>query len=75
MTPRKLAGLVAQREGKKSQAKIGDIAEGHGHLYDIVAENPEAEACFNAQVQKRKDKIAAKAAKQAARDAKKAAKA
>ena len=73
MTPRKLAGLIAQREGKKSQAKIGDIAESLSHLFDIIAEDNEAAMCAQEQVGKRVNKMLAKIEKQAAREAKKAA--
>jgi hypothetical protein len=36
MTLRKLASTIALREGKKSQARIGDIREIIGILSDIV---------------------------------------
>jgi hypothetical protein len=39
MTLNKLASLVAKREGKRSQARIGDIREILGILCDIVIED------------------------------------
>ena len=38
MTIRKLASEIAKREGKKSQARIGDIREILGILSDLVVE-------------------------------------
>lgn len=39
MTLSKLASLIAKREGKKSQARIGDIREIIGILCDIYYES------------------------------------
>jgi hypothetical protein len=39
MTLRKLASEIAKREGKKSQARIGDIREILGILSDIYVED------------------------------------
>lgn len=36
MTIRKLASLIAEKEGKKSQARIGDVREVLGILSDIL---------------------------------------
>jgi hypothetical protein len=36
MTPRKLASLIAKREGKKSQVYIGNIREIIGIISDIL---------------------------------------
>ncbi len=38
MTLTQLASEIAKREGKKSQAKIGDIREMLKHLRNIIAE-------------------------------------
>ena len=38
MTLRTLASLIAKREGKKSQARIGDVREILSKLTDILAE-------------------------------------
>lgn len=40
MTLSKLASEIAKREGKKSQARIGDIREILGVLSDIMLEDP-----------------------------------
>lgn len=45
MTIKQLASEIAKREGKKSQARIGDIREILGILADIVAEASEGEGC------------------------------
>ena len=41
MTIKKLAVEIAKREGKKSQARMGDVAEILGILSDIVWEEAE----------------------------------
>lgn len=45
MTLQKLAGLIAKREGKRSQAKIHDIKESLSILFDLMAEEFEND-CF-----------------------------
>lgn len=48
MTIRKLATLLAKLEGKKSQARIGDLREVLSILSDMVYESSEAmDALFN----------------------------
>jgi len=42
-----LSKEIANREGKKSQAKIGDIREIIGILSDIITENKESYGGFN----------------------------
>lgn len=46
MTLQKLASLIAKREGKRSQAKIGDIREMLGILADILHEGAVDEGDF-----------------------------
>lgn len=43
MILRKLASLIAKREGKKSQARVGDIREIIGILADIFHEDENCE--------------------------------
>lgn len=47
MTINKIAKEIAKREGKKSQARYGDIREILGILSDIIAENKESYGGFN----------------------------
>lgn len=59
MTLRKLASELAKREGKKSEARIGDIREILKLIVEIEAEvlvNEESSALANA-IEKRRDKL------------------
>jgi len=50
MTINKIAKEIAKREGKKSQARYGDIREILGILSDIIAENKTTTGGFNSVV-------------------------
>lgn len=50
MTINKIAKEIARREGKKSQARYGDIREILGILSDIIAENKTTTGGFNSVV-------------------------
>lgn len=50
MTINKLAKEIARREGKRSQARYGDIKEILGILSDIIAENKTTTGGFNSVV-------------------------
>lgn len=50
MTINKLAKEIAKREGKRSQARYGDIKEIIGILSDIVAENKKTTGGFNSVI-------------------------
>ena len=50
MTINKIAKEIAKREGKKSQARYGDIKEIIGILSDIVAENKKTTGGFNSVI-------------------------
>lgn len=50
MTINKLAKEIARREGKRSQARYGDIKEIIGILSDIVAENKKTTGGFNSVI-------------------------
>lgn len=53
---------IANREGKKHQATMGDVKEIFGVTLDVLAESPEAMSVFLAQLNKRLKKIDAKKA-------------
>ena len=46
MTIREIATEIAKREGKKSQARIGDIREILGILADIYTDHIEVTVCL-----------------------------
>lgn len=50
MTINKLAKEIAKREGKRSQARYGDIKEILGILSDIIAENKKTTGGFNSVI-------------------------
>jgi hypothetical protein len=64
MTLNKLASMIAKREGKKSQARIGDIREILGILADLNHEDTSPECdilnCLNGAGSKRAKRKAKK---------------
>lgn len=63
MTLSKLASEIAKREGKKSQARIGDIREILKNVFDVFAENVDAFDLMDREIGKRLVKLEKKALK------------
>lgn len=70
MTLQKLASLIAKREGKRSQARVGDVREIIKILVGLIADGNEeqkyegtAQACINEAVRKEEEKRAKKKAR------------